>query len=80
MIIKVLGFGIAKDIFGSRSIEVELGEGATVDQLKQLLDTRYPDLARIRSYMIAVNSEYADGDLLIAANDEVVVIPPVSGG
>ena len=80
MNIKVLGFGIAKDIFGGRFIEMELGEGSTAAHLKQALDAKYPDLARIRSYMIAVNSEYADKDLLILPGDEVVVIPPVSGG
>ena len=30
--------------------------------------------------MVAVNSEYAEGDLLLTEQDEIALIPPVSGG
>jgi molybdopterin synthase sulfur carrier subunit len=34
----------------------------------------------IRSFMIAVNGEYSDPEQVLSANDEIAVIPPVSGG
>jgi molybdopterin synthase sulfur carrier subunit len=80
MKVNVLAFGIAKDIFGGSSIELELPENGTAQNLKQLLEERYPRLKHLVSYMVAVNNEYAsDGDLL-TERVEIAVIPPVSGG
>ena len=80
MKIKVLAFGIAKDIFGGTSLEVELEEGASVQSLKTLLEQRFSRLLLLSSYMIAVNNEYAGRDMLITERDEIAIIPPVSGG
>lgn len=79
MKVKVLAFGIAKDIFGSPSIEVELQDNHT-SGLKQLLEQKYPRLRHLASYMVAVNNEYAEDDTNISENDEIAIIPPVSGG
>jgi molybdopterin synthase sulfur carrier subunit len=79
MIVNVLAFGIAKDIFGSSSIEVEL-RIADVKSLKALLEERYSRLAALKSYMVAVNNEYATDDRVLATTDEIAIIPPVSGG
>lgn len=77
---KILAFGIAREIFGGSTIDVELQEQATVSELKQLLEERYQRLKAIRSYMVAVNNEYAADDKAISAQDEIAIIPPVSGG
>ncbi len=77
---KILAFGIAREIFGGSTIEVELNENAAVSDLKQLLEERYERLKAIRSYMVAVNNEYAADDKAISARDEIAIIPPVSGG
>ncbi|SFG40036.1 MoaD/ThiS family protein [Pontibacter chinhatensis] len=80
MNINVLAFGIAKDIFGASAIEVELPEAGTVTDLRSKLEEKYPRLKQLASYMIAVNDAYAaDGDAL-QQQDEVAIIPPVSGG
>ena len=81
MIIKVLAFGVAKEIFGAPSIDVSFGKDViTVDALKGMLQQTYPRLQQLSSYMIAVNNDYAKGAEVIGARDEVAVIPPVSGG
>jgi molybdopterin synthase sulfur carrier subunit len=80
MIVNVLAFGIAKDIFGASGISIELTENSDVKALKILLEKRYSRLAAIKSYMIAVNNEYATDDKLITVADEIAIIPPVSGG
>lgn len=80
MKIKILAFGIAKDIFGSSFIEVEVAEDLQVAQLKSTMEYIYPKLKEIKSYMIAINDEYAQDDMSIQASDEIAIIPPVSGG
>lgn len=80
MRINILAFGIAKEIFGSPTVDVELVNDATVSNLRYLLETKYPKLKKLATYMIAVNNEYAlDGDT-VHERDEIAIIPPVSGG
>ena len=80
MKVNVLAFGIAKDIFGGSSINVELPEHGTIGNLKQSLEDRYPRLKHLISYMVAVNSEYAQDEGILTERDEIAIIPPVSGG
>ena len=77
---KVLAFGIVKDIFSNSMVNVDLTDGATIDTLKNLLEEKYPRLNQLGSYMIAVNNEYASVNEVIHEGDEVAIIPPVSGG
>lgn len=80
MKIKILAFGIAKDIFGGASVNLEMANDSTVYNLKYLLEQQYPRLKQLASYMVAVNNEYAlPGDSL-HERDEIAIIPPVSGG
>lgn len=80
MHIKVLTFGIARDICGNATLQLEVPENATAGQVKQLLTEQYPSLGQLKSFLLAVNEEYADPHTLIAPGDEIAVIPPVSGG
>ena len=77
---KVLAFGIVKEIFNNSTVDVDLTDGATVEKLKTLLEKKYPRLNQLGSYMISVNSEYATMNYVIQKGDEVAIIPPVSGG
>jgi len=79
MKVSVLAFGIAKDIFGGYSVEFQL-DGNTAADLKSTLERQYPRLKQLRSYMIAVNNEYALDELILTDTDEIAIIPPVSGG
>jgi molybdopterin converting factor subunit 1 len=79
MDVKVLAFGIAKDIFGRSSVDLHLNGNTTAD-LKTTLEEEYPRLKQLRSYMIAVNNEYALDEGILTETDEIALIPPVSGG
>lgn len=80
MKVNILAFGIAKNIFGSSSVNIDLVNDATISNLKYLLEQQYPRLKQLATYMVAVNNEYAlDGDN-IHERDEIAIIPPVSGG
>jgi len=80
MNVRVMAFGVAKEIIGSDRLEVELEEGATAEVLHAKLSQQHPGLGRLTSFMIAVNNEYAPAGKTIAAGDEIAIIPPVSGG
>ena len=77
---KVLAFGIIKEIFNDAEASIAIKNGDRVDLLKNILEEKYPRLKELGSYMIAVNNEYASADDIIHDNDEVAIIPPVSGG
>lgn len=78
----LLFFGIAKDIVGKSQMIMDFGEDTpnSVADLKQALKKRYPEFSKLTSMAIAVNSEYAEDDVQLKSNDEVAIIPPVSGG
>ena len=80
MKIKVLCFGITRDILGGFEKEIELPEGASVAFLKQRLTNEFPQFQKLNSLRIAVNEEYGNEELVITERDEIVLIPPVSGG
>ncbi len=80
MIISILAFGIAKDIFGAPAIQIEMRDSALTGDLKVALERQYPRLKQITSYLLAVNNEYAGDNMPLTEQDEIAVIPPVSGG
>lgn len=80
MEIRLLAFGIVKEIFKVNLMEISLPEGSTVDVLRKNLEHQFPAIKRLSTYMIAVNNEYAAEDVILEAQDEIAIIPPVSGG
>ena len=80
MKVNVRAFGIAKDIFQKSSTEIELAEGSSVMDLKKEIESRFPDFRKLKHYHIALNEDYAQAEAIIKDQDEIVIIPPVSGG
>jgi molybdopterin synthase sulfur carrier subunit len=80
MKINILAFGIIREIFNANSMLMELPEKATTNDLKDKLEARFPPLKELASCLIAVNDEYADDDQVLHPEDEIAIIPPVSGG
>lgn len=80
MKINILAFGIAKDIIHGQTLGLEIQAGTTVGDLKMKLISQFPDFEKLRSLSIAVNEEYQEDDFVLSEKDEVVIIPPVSGG
>ncbi len=77
---KINLFGITRDIVGANTTEVEMSQSADVQTILGKLKTSYPKLNDIKSLLVAVNSEYAESNLVLLENDEIALIPPVSGG
>lgn len=80
MKLNVKAFGIAKDIVGGASIDVELEIGASVADLLAQMEEQFPEFSKLASLAIAVNAVYAERSQIIQSSDEVVIIPPVAGG
>lgn len=76
----ILAFGIVKELFNDKQIEMVFEKEITVGELRKELASRYPEIKKLRSYLIAVNDEYAEDALILKSTDEIAVIPPVSGG
>ena len=80
MKIRVLLFGILKDIIEENSVELDIANDTSVDVLKTHLLSVYKKLSDFANFSVAVNEEYVDGNYILKANDVVALIPPVSGG
>ena len=81
MRLNILLFGITKDIIGSQTLELEVASNTyTVADLLENLSEQYPSLQKLSSLLVAVNEEYAQPTTAIQADDEIALIPPVSGG
>ena len=77
--VRVLTFGVLKDSFGPHSVPVELPEGSTVGDLLVELGKRH-DAAKLGGIAVSVNAEYATAVQVLHDDDEVGLLPPVSGG
>ncbi len=81
MRIKVLAFATARDAIGGREIEVEVGDGATVADLRRLLEADYPALEPIWERLaVAVDGKLSAANSSLSDGAEVALLPPVSGG
>ena len=76
---KVLAFGITRQLLGGKEATIEM-DGNTVGALRRTLSARFPELSDLASLYIAVNSSYSDEDQVLSPDDEIALIPPVSGG
>ena len=74
--VKVRLFAALREQVGSRSLELELPDGATVADVWAALGQG----AEPAGLVYAVNRAYVDREVVLVDGDEVAVIPPVSGG
>ncbi len=78
---EILLFGVTREIIGQDILRFEEGQlPGNVGELKRFLVGKYPELKKIASLKVAVNNEFAEEGTKIGPQDEVALIPPVSGG
>ncbi len=81
MPIKILFFATIRDRAGTKSLDLEIPAGTTVQGLNDLIARDYPNLKQsMQTVLISVNKEYAFDEAVIPVNAEVAMFPPVSGG
>ena len=81
MKIRIKFFAILRERTGRSETTTEIAAGSTVADLWRQLQGEYPklDVPGIR-LLYAVNQNYVSVDHKLNDNDEVVFLPPVSGG
>jgi molybdopterin converting factor subunit 1 len=81
MQIRVLFFGMLKDLAGRASESLSLPDDATLADVLRHYESRVPRLKEmLDSLALSVNQEYAEPDARLHSGDEVALLPPVSGG
>jgi molybdopterin synthase catalytic subunit len=78
MRVRVLFFGVLKDLVGKSADSVELAKGATVGDLLGFYSAKVPGLAKYtRALATSVNQQYAVSSTELREDDEVGLLPPV---
>lgn len=81
MRVRCLYFASLQSAVGEAEQEFELPAGSRVGDLLQLVEDRYPEVARYgRRYKVAVNCEFVEPEAELPEGAEVALLPPVSGG
>jgi molybdopterin synthase catalytic subunit len=81
MQVRVLYFGVLKDLTGRASEALTLPDHATAADVVNHCARQFPSLkGALSSLAISVNQQYADSKHELRAGDEVGLLPPVSGG
>jgi len=74
-------FAIYQETLGCGDLHLTLPVGSTVGSILDRLITDYPELESWREVTrFGINLEFVKSDTLLQPGDEVVLIPPVSGG
>ena len=81
MTCRCLFFASLRNLVGENEVELELPEGARVEDVLQRLEGRFPRLRDYtRKFQVAVNEELAQNDELVPPGAEIALLPAVSGG
>jgi len=81
MRVRVLFFGVLKEIVGSAEETIEIEPQSTLANVFEGYSERFETLRDKRpSILFARNSEFATPETVLADDDEVAFLPPVSGG
>jgi molybdopterin synthase catalytic subunit len=81
MRVRVLFFGFLKEIMGKAVDEIDLQDGASIRDVLERYESENPRLKEsLLSLALAVNQQYAGPDTKLNSDDEVALLPPVSGG
>jgi MoaE-MoaD fusion protein len=79
--IRVLFFGVLRDIVGLREDSIDIPEGGLVEAVYEHYASRFPRLREVSSSIVlALNQQFSDLKAPLADGDEVAFLPPVSGG
>jgi len=81
MQVRILFFGVLKDLVGRSTDTVDLPEGTRVHEVLSHYARQAPRIEpMLPSLACSVNQEYASSDRTLNPGDEVALLPPVSGG
>ena len=81
MRIKVLFFGLVRDVVSLREDSLDLPDGGRLGEVFEHYAARFPRLQEMSgSIVLALNQQFSAPSAPLAEGDEVALLPPVSGG
>jgi molybdopterin synthase catalytic subunit len=81
MHVRVLFFGMLRDIVGRPEDQLELQEGSNLSSVFEHYARQFPRIREMAdSIVLARNREFSDSQAAVGEGDEVALMPPVSGG
>jgi molybdopterin synthase catalytic subunit len=81
MRITVLFFARIKELVATPKIELEVADGITVKELRNIISEQYPIVTEVLpSVIVSVNQQFAFDEDLVPDQCEAAFFPPVSGG
>jgi len=79
--IRVLFFGVLRDVTGLREDSIEVPDGGLASSVFEHYSHRFPRLREMSaSIVLAVNQKFCAPTEALAEGDELAFLPPVSGG
>jgi len=79
--VRVLFFGVVREIVGLGEDTVEVPDGSRLDTILTSFTARFPRLkAMAPSIVLALNQQFSPLSAAVNDGDEVALLPPVSGG
>ena len=74
-------FASIRQAMNSNEIKINIDNGITVLQMKQIIFETFPNLKKLNiPFFVAVNHKYSKDSDVIDTNDEIALFPHVSGG
>ena len=79
--IRVLVFARLRELVGRDVVSLELPLPCTVGDVRTTMIEEFPEIEPLLSRSrVAINDEFAPDAAAVTADDEIAIIPPVSGG
>ena len=78
--LRIAVFAGMVDLIGGRTVEMPWSGGTVADARKLVAERHPPAATLLARSAFAVGSRYVADDVSLAADDDVAIIPPVSGG
>ncbi|MEM9273080.1 MAG: MoaD/ThiS family protein [Cyanobacteria bacterium P01_F01_bin.143] len=74
-------FAVYQEVYGKPELSLSFPEGTTVGDVLDYLIQEKPELAKWREVTrFGINLQFVPAETVINDGDEIVLIPPVSGG
>ena len=81
MKIHVQFYAQLRDLVGTRELDIDLLEGATVHDLLAEIYSQQPTLRpHDKSILIGAGVEFVDSNYQLKSGEEIAIMPPVQGG
>src|SRR5260370_10561846 len=79
--VRVLFFGMLRDIVGRAEDRIEVAEGSRLESVFERYAQQFPRLGALKSSIVlASNHQFCEPSAAVSDGDETALLPPGSGG